>query len=87
MKCEGGLVVPAVMSGFCTLAYKQDARLRSVAILRFELVPRRLAGYAVAVEVERLPEWPEVNGDLRTTVLHRSIAVTQVKRLYKASTK
>ena len=37
------------------------------------MVARRLAGYAVAMEVARRPEGPEVNGDLRKTVSHRSL--------------
>ena len=38
------------------------------------MVARRLAGYAVAMEVARRAEEPEVNGDLRKTVSHRSLA-------------
>ena len=37
------------------------------------MVARRLAGYAVAMEVGRRPEGPEVNGDLRKTVSRRSL--------------
>ena len=44
-----------------------------VGIRRFELVARRPAGYAVAMEVARRPEGPEVNGDLRKTVSRRSL--------------
>ena len=36
------------------------------------MVARRLAGYAVAMEVVRRAEGPEVNGDLRKTVSRRS---------------
>ena len=36
------------------------------------MVARRLAGYAVGMEVARRPEGPEVNGDLRKTVSRRS---------------
>ena len=43
------------------------------SIRRFELVARRLAGYAVAMEVARRAEEPEVNGDLRKTVSRRSL--------------
>ena len=42
-------------------------------IRRFELVARRLAGYAVAMEVARRPEGPKVNGDVRKTVSRRSL--------------
>ena len=35
------------------------------------MVARRLAGYAVGMEVARPPEGPEVNGDLRKTVSRR----------------
>ena len=54
-------------------SHKWAARLRSVGIRRFELVARRLAGYAVAMEVARRAEGPEVNGDLRKTVSRRSL--------------
>ena len=54
-------------------SHKWAARLRSVGIRRFELVARRLAGYAVAMEVARRSEGPEVNGDLRKTVSRRSL--------------
>ena len=37
------------------------------------MVARRLAGYAVAMEVARRAEGPEVNGDLRKTVSRRSL--------------
>ena len=37
------------------------------------MVARRLAGYAVGMEVARRPEGPEVNGDLRKTVSRRSL--------------
>ena len=37
------------------------------------MVARRLAGYAVAMEVARRPEGSEVNGDLRKTVSRRSL--------------
>ena len=37
------------------------------------MVARRLAGYAVAMEVARRAEGPEVNGDLRKTVSCRSL--------------
>ena len=37
------------------------------------MVARRLAGYAVAMEVARRPEGPEVNGDLGKTVSRRSL--------------
>ena len=49
---------------------------RAASICRnteFELVARRLAGYAVAMEVARRAEGPEVNGDLRKTVSRRSL--------------
>ena len=71
MKCQGGLEVSGVKSGLCS--HKWTGRLRSVGIRRFELVARRLAGYAVAMEVARRPEGPEVNGDLRKTVSRRSL--------------
>ena len=45
----------------------------SAGIRRFELVARRLAGYAVAMEVARRPEGLEVNGDLRKTESRRSL--------------
>ena len=45
----------------------------SVGIRRFELVTRRLVGYAIAMEVARRPEGPEVNGDLRKTVSRCSL--------------
>ena len=38
------------------------------------MVTRRLAGYAVAMEIARRPEGPEVNGHLRKTVSRRSLA-------------
>ena len=47
--------------------------LRSVGIWRFELVARRLAGYAIAMEVARRLEGPEVNRDLRKTVSRCSL--------------
>ena len=59
---------------------KWAARLRSVGIRRFELVARRLAGYAVAMEVARRPEGPEVNGDLRKTVSRRSLVPSREHR-------
>ena len=37
------------------------------------MVARRPAGYAVAMEVARRAEGPEVNGDLRKTVSRRSL--------------
>ena len=37
------------------------------------MVAKRLASYAVAMEVARRPEGPEVNGDLRKTVSRRSL--------------
>ena len=37
------------------------------------MVARRLAGYAVAMEVARRAEGPEVNGHLRKTVSRRSL--------------
>ena len=40
------------------------------------LVTRKRADYAVAMEVARRPEGPEVNGDLRKTVL-RSFVVRE----------
>ena len=51
MKYQGGLEVDGVKSGLCS--HKWAARLRSVGIRKFELVARRLAGYAVAMEVAR----------------------------------
>ena len=71
MKCQGGLEVAGVKTGLCM--HKWAARLQSVGIRRFELVARRLAGYAVGMEVARRPEGPEVNGDLRKTVSRRSL--------------
>ena len=41
------------------------------------MVARRLAGYAVAMEVARRVEGPEVNGDLRKTVSGRSLVPSQ----------
>ena len=49
-------------------------------IWRFELVARRLAGYAVAMEVARRPEGPEVNGDLRRTVSRRSLVPSRERK-------
>ena len=62
MKCQGGLEVAGLGSA---RSHKWAVRLRSVGIRRFELVARRIAGYAVALEVARRPEGPEVNGDLK----------------------
>ena len=44
------------------------------------MVARRLAGYAVAMEVARRPEGPEVNGDLRRTVSRRSLAPSRERK-------
>ena len=41
------------------------------------MVTRRLAGYAVAMEVARRAEGPEVNGDLRKTVSRRSFVLSR----------
>ena len=54
-------------------SHKWAAWLQSAGIRRFELVARRLAGYAVAMEVARQAEGPEVNGDLRKIVSRRSL--------------
>ena len=40
---------------------------------------RRHAGYAVAMEVARRPEGPEVNGDLRKTVSRRSLVPSELE--------
>ena len=45
---------------------------RAASICR-NTVARRLAEYAVVMEVARRPEGPEVNGDLRKTVSRRSL--------------
>ena len=74
MKHQGGLEVAGVKSAS---SHKWAARLRSVGIRRFELVARRLAGYAVVMEVARRAEGPEVNGDLRKTVSRRSLVPSQ----------
>ena len=37
-------------------------------------------GYAVAMEVARRPEGPEVNGDLRRTVSRRSLALSRERK-------
>ena len=79
MQCQGGLEVAAVKSGPCT-SHKSAARLRSVGIRGFELVARRHAGYAVALEVARRPKGPEVNGDLRRTVSRRSLAPSRERK-------
>ena len=73
MKCQVGLEVAGVNLGSAR-SHKWAARLRSIGIRRFEMVARRLAGYAVAMEIARRPERPEVNGDLRKTVSRRSLA-------------
>ena len=55
----------------------------------FELVARRLVGYAVGMEVARRPEGPEVNGDLRKTVSRRSLVPSRelkAKGLYSFHT-
>ena len=69
MKRQGGLE----RSLGSAHSHKWAARLRSVGIRRFELVARRLAGYAIALEVARRPEGPEVNGDLSKTVSRPSL--------------
>ena len=51
-----------------------------IGIRRFELVARRLAGYAVAMEVARRPQGPEVNGDLRKTVSRRSLVPSRERK-------
>ena len=61
-------------------SHKSAARLRSVGIRRFELVARRFAGYAVATEVARRPEGPEVNGDVRKTVSRRSLVPARERK-------
>ena len=62
------------------LGHKWAAQHRSVGIWRFELVARRLAGYAVAMEVARRPEGPEVNGDLSKTVSRRSLVPSRERK-------
>ena len=59
------------MASACS--HKSAAQLRSVGIQRFELVARRHAGYAIAMEVARRPEGLEVNRELRKTVSRRSL--------------
>ena len=44
------------------------------------MVARRLAGYAVAMEVARQPEGLEVNRDLRRTVSRRSLAPSRERK-------
>ena len=44
------------------------------------MVARRLAGYAVATEVARRPEGPEVNGDVRKTVSRRSLVPARERK-------
>ena len=64
-------------SYFTCIEKKKMGRAASICgipgIRRFELVARRLAGYAVAMEVARRPEGPEVNGNVRKTVSRRSL--------------
>ena len=44
------------------------------------MVARRLAGYAVAMEMARRPEGPEVNGDVEKTVSRRSLVPSRERK-------